>query len=68
MKIEYKGIDPVRQEQGQTAHYTVTPYSFRPRIAKKLVSQSYVDMGQGIIDCLEEIQASLNDSAARFRT
>lgn len=67
VQIEFKGTDPVQDEQGRTAHYTMTPYSFRPRIAKKLVSQSYIDMGQGIIDCLEEIQATLYGTASRAR-
>ena len=39
----------------RSAHYAITPYTFRPRIARKLVSSYYVDIGQGLIDCLEEI-------------
>lgn len=56
--VEYRPVDASRQ-QGKTAHYTVTPYSFRPKIAKKLVGHRYVDMGQGLIDCLEEIHSRL---------
>ena len=37
------------------AHYNITPYSFNPRIGKKLVSHYYLDMGQGILNCLAEI-------------
>ena len=36
-------------------HYNITPYSFNPRIGKKLVSHYYLDMGQGILNCLAEI-------------
>ncbi|WP_094229100.1 NAD-dependent epimerase/dehydratase family protein [Methanolobus psychrotolerans] len=36
-------------------HYEITPYSFNPRIAKKLVSHHYLDMGQGLLQCLKEI-------------
>lgn len=39
----------------QDAHYSITPYSFRPKIGKKLVRHHYLDMGQGLLDCLEEI-------------
>lgn len=46
------------------AHYAITPYSFRPRIARKLVSSYYIDMGQGLIDCLQEI----NDPAPPSQT
>ncbi len=41
-----------------SAHYAITPYSFQPRIARKLVSSYYIDMGQGLIDCLHEISDS----------
>ena len=40
---------------GTSAHYSITPYTFRPKRARKLVSSWYVDMGQGLVDCLEEI-------------
>jgi UDP-glucose 4-epimerase len=38
-----------------SAHYSITPYTFRPRVARKLVSNYYTDMGQGLVDCLQEI-------------
>lgn len=44
------------------AHYTVTPYSFTPKIGRKLVSNHYVDMGQGLLECLHEIYGSLQPS------
>lgn len=40
-------------------HYNVTPYQFRPRVGKKLVSTLYTDMGQGLLDCLAELKASM---------
>ncbi len=36
-------------------HYLVTPYSFQPKLGRKLVRPYYLDMGQGLLDCLEEI-------------
>jgi UDP-glucose 4-epimerase len=33
-------------------HYEITPYSFKPRIAKKFVLQYYHDLGQGILDSI----------------
>ncbi len=36
-------------------HYQVTPYAFNPKIGKKLVSTFHIDMGQGLIDCMAEI-------------
>ena len=37
------------------AHYSITPYSFVPKIGQKLVSNYYVDMGQGLLECISEI-------------
>jgi len=63
VQIEFQPVDPAQRQEGRTAHYTITPYSFRPQIAKKLVSNHYMDMGQGLIDCLEEMHASLESGA-----
>lgn len=35
-------------------HYTITPYIFNPRSAKKLVSDKYHDLGQGILECIKD--------------
>ena len=38
------------------SHYRITPYSHSPKIAKKLVNHYYLDLGQGLLDCIEEIR------------
>lgn len=43
-----------RNENTDT-HYQVTPYSFNPRIGRKYVSSYYLDMGQGLLQCIEEL-------------
>ena len=42
-------------EAKNSSHYTLTPYSFIPKIGSKLVGNCYVDMGQGLVECLHEI-------------
>ena len=37
-------------------HYEITPYNFSPKISKKLVSNEYYDLGQGILECLSEVK------------
>ncbi len=37
------------------AHYTYTPYSYSPSIGDKLVSTCYVDIGQGLLECLDDM-------------
>lgn len=41
-------------------HYSYTPYSFTPKIGDKLVRNRYVDLGQGLLECLVEIRDKLN--------
>jgi len=36
-------------------HYSYTPYSWTPRIGHKLVDTMYMDMGQGLLECLQDI-------------
>lgn len=45
--IEIKYL-PERNED----HYEITPYAFRPRMAKRYVSSYYYDLGQGLLDCM----------------
>ncbi len=53
VKIEYKAPK-------SNLHYEVTPYSFTPKIGKKLTSNYYIDFGQGILDCLHHISADIS--------
>ena len=36
-------------------HYSITPYRYSPKAAVKLVSNEYVDLGQGILELVESI-------------
>ncbi len=53
-KIEIKYIPPTFNY-----HYEITPYTFAPKIAKRLISKSYVDLGQGILKCIQSIYKEL---------
>ncbi len=39
----------------KSGHYSITPYTFTPKLGKKLVLNEYVDMGQGLIQVVENI-------------
>lgn len=41
-----------KQDEG---HYIMTPYAFHPKVGHKLVANDYVDLGQGLLDCLAEL-------------
>ncbi len=53
IEIEYKN------SKSET-HYQVTPYSFNPKIGKKLTSNYYMDMGQGLLNIMAEVYASIH--------
>jgi UDP-glucose 4-epimerase len=56
--------DPNDARAGNSGHFCITPYCFRPTIAKKLVNNPYYDMGQGLLDCIEEIYAEMLPESA----
>lgn len=48
-----------RFQDAESFHYEMTPYAFNPRVGNKLVSNNYIDIGQGLLDCLAEIHENL---------
>ncbi len=47
IQIDYR--DP-----GGSGHYAVTPYAYTPKPGRKLVTNHYVDMGQGLLRMVED--------------
>lgn len=45
--------------KGLDTHYKMTPYSFSPKLGRKYISNYYIDLGQGITQCIEEIYKTL---------
>jgi len=54
IEIEFSG-------EKQEEHYEITPYSFRPRVAKKYILKDYHDLGQGILDAIYDIYKDLSE-------
>jgi len=36
-------------------HYKITPYSIQANMSRKLISNPFIDMGQGILECIKAI-------------
>ena len=51
VEIEYK---PAQSR----FHYNITPYSYNPSLGRKYIGDSYIDLGQGILNLIEEIDAA----------
>ncbi len=45
---------------GKSGHYEITPYSFNPRIGKKMTPRLSTDLGQGILRMIEELHNELH--------
>lgn len=41
-------------------HYKITPYTYHPMTAKKLVANPYIDLGQGLLECMQTIHNEMN--------
>lgn len=67
VQVELRDPDTRNDSEGPMGHYAITPYTFRPKLGRKLVSPSYVDLGQGLLDCLEEIHQQLSRTDVQVR-
>jgi UDP-glucose 4-epimerase len=54
-KIEIEFANPV-----ESYHYEITPYTFTPKLAKRLVSNTYFDLGQGILKLMQSVYKDNN--------
>ena len=46
--------------EGETGHYEITPYSFSPKIGKKMIPKLTTDLGQGILQAIEAMHRELH--------
>ena len=53
-------LEIVKHPKKSKTHYKMSPYSFNPKMAKKLVSNPHIDLGQGILNLIEELHSILN--------
>ncbi|MBF0553887.1 MAG: NAD(P)-dependent oxidoreductase [Nitrospirae bacterium] len=43
-------------------HYEITPYTFAPKIGRRLTSRTYVDLGQGILETIYNLYNAISPS------
>ena len=49
VKLKFERGNPI-------SHYTMTPYAYQPNIGHKLVGTDFVDLGQGLLECISDLQ------------
>lgn len=52
-------IELVYDNEPLAGHYKITPYSFRPQVAVKMLPKDFHDLGQGILDSIYQIYEEL---------
>lgn len=54
-------FSPLDDPDYEIYHYSLTPYRYTPRRGTKVVPNEFVDLGEGILELVEEIDNSFND-------
>ncbi|MFC4313388.1 NAD-dependent epimerase/dehydratase family protein [Steroidobacter flavus] len=58
MLAEILGFDGVQFVSGeQPGHYVRTPYAYQPKLGRKYVPPMHVDLGQGLLQLINDIQS-----------
>ena len=47
-------------ESEHSGHYVRTPYAYQPQLGRKYVPPMHVDLGQGLLQLIDEVQNSLS--------
>lgn len=56
--INFSVVDP----DFSTYHYSLTPYRYNPKRGMKIVPTVFVDLGQGILDIIEEVELQIDST------
>ena len=63
--FEITGIDKnvvFSQDNFSQDHYVMTPYRYTPKQAKKFMPDEFIDLGQGVLEIIEDIHGELDNS------
>jgi len=62
--FEISGIDRSVEFTGSDddhGHYVISPYRYIPRSSTKLVPDEFIDLGEGVLEVIDEIYSELDD-------
>ena len=48
IELNFQATNPV-------GHYMQTPYNYTPKLGRRLNRETYIDLGLGLLDCLQYI-------------
>jgi len=47
-------------QEDELHHYEITPYNYKPQVAQKITSDTFYDLGQGILDLIYDLEIEMN--------
>jgi len=53
-------VEIIMHPNQSNTHYKMSPYSFNPKMAKKLISNPHIDLGQGLLNLIADIHRDSN--------
>ena len=54
IKLNFRATSPA-------GHYVQTPYNYTPRLGQRLMRTTYIDLGLGLLDCLQHMDRRAED-------
>jgi UDP-glucose 4-epimerase len=48
IELNFQATTPV-------GHYVQTPYNYTPKLGRRLIRETYIDLGLGLLDCLQDL-------------
>jgi UDP-glucose 4-epimerase len=48
IELNFQATSPV-------GHYVQTPYNYTPKLGRRLIRETYIDLGLGLLDCLQHL-------------
>lgn len=55
-EIMNSDLEILLKNEGYKHHYKMSPYSYHPVASKKLIANPFIDIGQGILECIKEVK------------
>lgn len=52
----------IKYNLSENIHYRMTPYTFNPKIGKKMSPDKHIDLGQGLLQVIDEVYRSINNN------
>jgi UDP-glucose 4-epimerase len=56
IKLNFRATSPA-------GHYVQTPYNYTPRLGQRLMRTTYIDLGLGLLDCLQHMDRRPEDDS-----